>query len=134
MKYLLDTCVLSDFVKGDVATMKRVKNSIPNELAISSITVMEIEYGILRIPGKKAENIRKIAHEFIEVINVLPFNQEISVEAAVIRAELSRRGSLIGAYDVLIAATARYHDLIMVTANTKEFIKIDGLKVENWRE
>ena len=51
MKYLLDTCVVSDFVKGEKNTLDRLKNIPPNEIAISSITVMEIQYGIALNPN-----------------------------------------------------------------------------------
>ena len=47
MKYLLDTCVISDFVKGVPNTLNQIKKTPPNELAVSSITVMEIQYGLL---------------------------------------------------------------------------------------
>ena len=50
MNYLLDTCVISDFVKGEKNTLDRLKNIPPNEIAISSITVMEIQYGIALNP------------------------------------------------------------------------------------
>jgi len=47
MNYLLDTCVISDFVKGEKNTLFKLKNTSPSELAVSSITVMEIQYGLL---------------------------------------------------------------------------------------
>jgi tRNA(fMet)-specific endonuclease VapC len=54
-------------------------------------------------------------------------------QAAQIRVALKSQGQPIGAYDVLIAATALQHSLIMVTANQREFERVPGLQTENWR-
>lgn len=134
MKYLLDTCVLSDFVKGDSNTFKKITSYKPSELAISVITIMEIEYGILLVPGKKSTVIRAIISDLTEAINIVPFCSESAIKAASIRADLHKQGNPIGYYDILIGATALYHGLTMVTANIKEFERISQLKVQNWRE
>lgn len=134
MRYLLDTCTLSDFVKGDKNTMQKIKESSPLELAVSSITVMEIEYGLLLIPGKKAATIKIIIDDLFQAINIIPFCTKTAEHAAQIRAELHKQGKPIGYYDILIGATAIYHDLVMVTANIEEFKRIKPLTVQNWRE
>ena len=134
MKYLLDTCVLSDFVKGNLNTISKITNSRPLDLAISSLTIKEIEYGILLIPGKKASNIKEILEILIAGINIIPFDKEIALQTTSIRANLHKLGTHIGYYDILIGATAKHHDLIMVTANIAEFERIDNLKIQNWRE
>ena len=72
MKYLLDRCVLSDFVKGNINIINRIIKSQPAAIAISSLTIMEIEYGILRTPGQKAENIKRIIYQLIESIGIIP--------------------------------------------------------------
>ncbi|MEK6734251.1 MAG: PIN domain-containing protein [Pseudomonadota bacterium] len=133
MKYLLDTCVLSDFVKGNLNTIKQITTHNPSELAVSVITIMEVEHGILLIPGKKSAAIKRILSDLIQSINIIPFCNETALEAALIRADLHKRGKLIGYYDILIGATALHHNLIIVTANVKEFERIDKLKVQNWR-
>lgn len=132
MQYLLDTRVLSDFVKGNVCTVDKIRSVSPYDIAVSSITCMEIEYGILRISGKKAEHIKSIMHEFISIIEILPLNKEVALEAAVIRSALHKQGSPIGAYNLLIGATAKFHQLVMVTGNIKEFERIEGLRIQNW--
>lgn len=52
MRYLLDTCVISDFVKGEPGTQTRLKRTLPTDIAISSITVMELHYGLALNPQR----------------------------------------------------------------------------------
>ena len=134
MQYLLDTCVLSDFVKGNLNTINKITQSHPQDLAISSLTIMEIEYGVLRSPGQKSTSIKNIINSLIEEINIISLDRAIALEAASIRANLHKHGTPIGYYDILIGATARHHNLIMVTANVAEFIRIDGMSIQNWRD
>lgn len=134
MRYLLDTCVLSDFVKGDVNTIKHIINHSPSELAISAVTLMEIEYGILLVPGKKANSIKEIITDLISPMKIINFCHDTAIKAALIRADLHKQGKPIGYYDLLIGATAAYHNLIMVTANVEEFKRIKQLGVHNWRD
>ncbi|MBA8667951.1 type II toxin-antitoxin system VapC family toxin [Candidatus Jidaibacter acanthamoebae] len=132
MQYLLDTCVVSDFIKNIGNTIEHVKKHNPLHLSISTITLMEIEYGLEKLPSR-AEKIRNIIYAFTSTINIIPFDNEAVLNAAKIRAELSNKGTPIGAYDVLIAGVALANDLVLVTANTKEFERIKDLKIENWR-
>ena len=71
---------------------------------------------------------RRLLHE----LTPLPFDNPAAVAAAMELLRLRRGGTMIGPYDLLIAATALGHGLIMVTANVGEFARIDGLQVENW--
>jgi tRNA(fMet)-specific endonuclease VapC len=132
MKYLLDTCVISDFVKGETNTLKQVKSKTSDDLVISVITLMEINYGLLINPAK-AKKIQPIIDEFLSKINILPFNQDDAIKASFIRSYLKSKGTPIGAYDVLIASHALNYQLILVTANEREFTRIPDLIVENWR-
>ncbi len=132
MIYLLDTCVISDFVKGEVNTLQRIKDTLPLEIAISTITIMEIEYGLALNP-KLAKKIKPIISDLLTAIHLLDFTRNDANQVALTRALLKQQGNPIGSYDILLAGTALNHKLIMVTANEKEFNKIPGLKVENWR-
>ncbi len=130
--YLLDTCVISDFVKGNMATLEKMINCSPSDIAISTVTKMEIEYGLKRIPERRMK-IDLILRSLYESIHILPFCQQSASIAAELRYELSKEGMPIGPYDFLIAATALANEMIMVTSDLKEFNKIKSLKVENWR-
>lgn len=130
--FLLDTCVISDFVKGDENTLRKVKSHAPSSLFVCTVTQMEIEYGLKRIEERR-HKFDAIIQGLYACINILPFDQKTSFCAATIRAELSKIGQPIGPYDLLIAATALAHNLVMVTANPNEFSRVPGLTIENWR-
>lgn len=132
MKYLLDTCVISDFIKGEAGTLKKFKMTAPSELNISTVTVMELRYGLALKP-ERAKTLTPIIQEILENISVLDFNQASAEFAGKTRAALKQSGSLIGSYDVLLAGAALSQNLILVTANTKEFQRVSGLRLENWR-
>ncbi len=132
MKFLLDTCVISDFVKGNVAVMQRLKAEQPGHLAISTITVMEIEFG-LRINQQRAKKLIPVIDALLDSIHVLPYQTKDAVATATIRSTLRKQGNSIGPYDVMIAGCAMSSGLIMVTSNTGEFERVTGLDLEDWR-
>jgi tRNA(fMet)-specific endonuclease VapC len=133
MRYLLDTCVISDFIKGESGTTTKLKQTPPIEIAISTITVMELRYGLALNP-QRALKIEQAIASILTSVNILPLGTAEAEQAAQIRAILKSQGQPIGAYDVLIAATALHHSLTMVTANQREFQRVSGLKTKNWRQ
>ncbi|GET41434.1 type II toxin-antitoxin system VapC family toxin [Microseira wollei] len=134
MRYLLDTCVISDFIKGEPGTQTQLKKTPPIDIAVSVITLMELRYG-LQLNSQRAQKIEPIITRFLNSVTLLPFGISESEKAAEIRAILKSQGQPIGAYDVLIAATAvQLYHLVMVTANQREFDRIPGLQTENWRQ
>ncbi|MBE9068539.1 type II toxin-antitoxin system VapC family toxin [Leptolyngbya cf. ectocarpi LEGE 11479] len=133
MQYLLDTCVISDFIKGEPGTQTRLKQTSPTDIAVSVITVMELRYGLLNNP-QRAKKIEPAITSLLDSVSILKFSEEEAEQTAQIRSILKKQGQPIGAYDVLIAATALHHGLIMVTANQREFERVAGLQTENWRQ
>lgn len=99
--YLLDTCVISDFVKGEKGTLKKIKHKSPREIGISVITVMEINYGLFLNP-QKAEKIRPIIKELLAPITIFNLGKKEADLTANIRAYLKKNGTPIGAYDILL--------------------------------
>ena len=132
MKYLLDTNVLSDFARGEPAVMARLRQEAPAQLATSVITEMEVEYGLERNPSL-APRLRQVMRLLLSTIQVLPFEREDARVAAQLRATLNSRGMPIGAYDLLLAASALRRGLSIVTHNTSEFARVSGLGLEDWR-
>ncbi|HLY05792.1 MAG TPA: type II toxin-antitoxin system VapC family toxin [Rhizomicrobium sp.] len=132
MKYLLDTNVLSDFARGDQAVTARLRREPPPQLAASVITEMEIEYGLARNPDL-SPRLREAMRMLLNTISVLPFEREDARVAAQLRAGLNSRGTPIGAYDLLLAACALRRGLKIVTHNAREFIRVSGLGLEDWR-
>lgn len=132
MKYLLDTCTVSDFVKGTPNVLARIKAIPPNLIAVSALTRMEVAYG-LALNRQRAKKLGPVLQAFFAAIATLPFDEADAQATAAIRAALKTRGRPIGAYDVLIAGTALARGLAVVTSNVGEFQRVSGLQVENWR-
>jgi tRNA(fMet)-specific endonuclease VapC len=133
MKYLLDTNVISDFAKGHPVVLDRIKRTAPRLLGVSCITAMEIEFG-LQLNPDRARKLRPVLEALLRSIDILDYHLEDAHTAGSLRAALQRRGTPIGPYDVLLGGCALRRGLILVTANTGEFERVDGLLVENWRE
>lgn len=114
---------------------KRFKTAVRTgeTIAVSSIVLFELQYGAAR-SGRPERNARRIVDFLSLPVAVLPFDTEDADEAGSIRAALERSGLPIGPYDVLIAAQARRRDALLVTANTREFARVPGLRTEDWSE
>jgi len=132
MKYLLDTCTVSDFVKGQTGVLVRIKATPPQLIAVSAVTRMEIEFG-LHLNPDRARKLAPVMDAFLSSITILPFEDADAKAAGAIRAALQKQGQPIGAYDVLIAGCGLARGLVVVTSNLGEFQRISGLQVENWR-
>jgi tRNA(fMet)-specific endonuclease VapC len=90
----------------------------------------ELQYGAAK-SLRPTEN-RQQVEAFPERLEVLDFDAGKALHAGEIRAEFERAGNTMGAYDLLIAGHARSRGLIVVTNNTREFERVDGLRLENW--
>jgi tRNA(fMet)-specific endonuclease VapC len=132
MRFLLDTNVISDFVRGEPVVCKRFKAARPEDLALSTISVMEIDYGLALQPAR-ARPLGVLVDAILESIHVLPFSRADARSAGVVRAALRKRGRPIGPYDVLLAGCALARGLTLVTANEVEMGHVDGLAVQSWR-
>jgi len=86
---------------------------------------------VARHSTQAASNLR-LLERFLAPFVSLPFDDRCAERYAALRADLAGRGQLIGPNDMLIAATALAHDLILVTHNTREFSRVVGLKIEDW--
>lgn len=131
MKYMLDTNICIYLIRNKpIQVLKKLQQIKASEVCISSITLAELEYGIKK---SQNQNQNKIAlAEFVAPIEIEPFEIEAAIKFGDIRAQLEKKGTVIGAYDMLIAAHALSLNLVLVTNNTKEFIRIPSLQVENW--
>lgn len=131
MRYLLDTdtCIYIMNQKPE-RVFRRVARLKPGDVGISSITFYELAFGIAK--SAKAIQNRERLEGFIALVPVLPFDQKAADAAATIRLDLQKAGTPIGAYDLLIAAHASSLGLTLVTNNLREFLRVKGLRVENW--
>lgn len=131
MKYLLDTNICIYIAnKRPESVRARFESVLPNDIAISVVTLAELVYGAEN-SGRPELNRRRI--EIIRTrLTVLDLTSEITTTYARVRVDLERKGTLVGPYDLLIAAQALHLELILVTNNEREFKRIPGLKIENW--
>jgi len=132
VNYLLDTTVVSDFVRGVPSVLARLKSTSKTDTAISTVTAMEVDYGLI-LNSARARRIEPIIRSLLRDLQVLPFTQEDAAATAAVRAALAKRGTPIGPYDVMIAGSALRRGLVMVTSNGDEFGRIHGLILEDWR-
>jgi tRNA(fMet)-specific endonuclease VapC len=129
--YLLDTNILSYWMRGNEAVLERLKRRSPAELSMSVITLAEILYGIEKSAHRKQERRSKI--ELIRaLLDMYAFDQAAASEYAIIRAQLESQGLPISERDVQIASIALANDLTVVTHNVKEFGRVKNLVVEDW--
>ena len=129
--YLLDTNIISYWMRGDRSVIYRIKNHAPSDLFLSTITLAEILYGIAKSPIKKNE--RRVRIEKISsLLGIHSFDEAAAGEYAAIRVQLEREGRVISERDTQIASIAMANRLIVITHNTKEFNRVDKLKVEDW--
>jgi tRNA(fMet)-specific endonuclease VapC len=136
VSYLLDTnvCIAlinetSSKVRAHFMRASRRKAT----LATSTIVVHELWYGVAKseLVGRNA---RALAAFLSRDVAVLDYSAQDAQAAGEIRAELERQGQRIGEHDTLIAGQAFSRNLILVTANTREFARVKGLIVEDWSE
>jgi len=129
--YLLDTNICIYIIKKKPAdVLKTLKTKSKKDIYISSITIAELEYGIAKSQFPEKNKIALI--EFLSIFNILPFDDNDAVDFGEIKKELEKKGKIIGPMDLLLAAQAKSKKLILVTNNTKEFERVEGLKIENW--
>lgn len=131
--YLLDTTVVSDFARGHGAVLKRLRATPPSAVAISALTRFEVRYGLALRPAV-ARRLGPVLEDLFAAIRCEPFDVDHADEAARLRSRLRRLGTPIGAYDLLIAATAVVGRYTLVTSNAAEFRRVTGLTVEDWRD
>jgi tRNA(fMet)-specific endonuclease VapC len=98
-------------------------------ICISSVVRYELYVGIALAGG---EHKRRELDNFLSPIPCLPFDDNAAFHAADIRADLTKKGNLIGPYDLLIAGHARSLGLKVITGNLKEFTRVEGLRCEDW--
>mgnify|MGYP005839120289 FL=1 len=128
--YLLDTNTLIYFFKGMGNVTETLLAKSPKDISIPSIALYELEVGIAKSNNPKKR--KKQLEALITCIAVLPFASKEAEIAAMIRAELENTGTPIGPYDTLIAGIALSSNTTLVTHNTKEFSRVEGLSLEDW--
>jgi tRNA(fMet)-specific endonuclease VapC len=139
MVYLLDTNVCVMYLNGRSETVRdpcgickaaRILSTPTQDIAVCSVVKAELFYGAMKSnnPSRTLERQQQFLARFVS----LPFGDEAAIVAGEIRARLASAGTPIGAYDLQIGAIALVNRLTLVTHNTREFVRFEGLQVEDW--
>jgi tRNA(fMet)-specific endonuclease VapC len=129
-RYMLDTNIISELIRNPQGrAAKRIAKLGEDNICTSIIVAAELRYGCAKTGSKR---LLKAVEDLLGEMEVLPFDVPADTEYGGIRAELEAAGKPVGSNDLLIAAHAYATGATIVTANTNEFKRIRGLKVENW--
>lgn len=130
MAYLLDTNAVIALMKNHPCVVGHILQAGRSELVICSPVEAELWFGVSK--SNRVEENRRHLLAVLEWLPSLPFSGESTRFCGEIRADLARKGTPIGPYDLQIAAIALANDCVLVTHNTGEFSRIAGLKLEDW--
>jgi len=130
LRYLLDTNIVIYVIKQRPIEVLDLFNQHVGQMCISSITLAELLHG-----AEKSERTEHNLHQiedFVSRLDVLEYGKKSAAHYGSIRANLERKGTIIGVNDLHIAGHARSEGLTLVSNNLREFERVDGLLIENW--
>jgi tRNA(fMet)-specific endonuclease VapC len=129
MNYLLDTNICIYYFKGQFGLKEKIEQIGFQKFAISEITLAELIYGAEK-SQKKEQNL-KVVDDFADKITIIPILTSIRIYGKE-KARLKTKGTIISDLDLFIGATSIVNEMILVTRNTREFERLEGIKLENW--
>jgi tRNA(fMet)-specific endonuclease VapC len=133
-RYLLDTNACITLINGtEINVRRRFKRAVAREsvILLSSIVAFELWYGVAK-SQRKDSNTQRLETFLGGPLEWALFDEDDARAAGTVRAELEAVGKPVSAYDVLLAGQARRRGATLVTSNTKEFARVQGLKWEDW--
>ncbi len=130
--YYLDTNTCIYYLNGRSDNIrKRILSTPPIKIAIPAIVKAELIVGAYK--GQTPEKTLDKLEKFLQPFEVIPFEDQVTYLYAEIRSKVEKEGNTIGPHDILIAAITQFHEATLVTNNVKEFSRIEGLKIEDWK-
>lgn len=133
MRFLLDTNIIIYTLKNRFESIRfKIENAGIDNVCVSSLTVGEMEFGAAK--SDNPDSARARLYEFLTPFDVLSFDTKAAEYYGRIRATMEKTGNIIGPIDLLIASIAVANNCCVVTHNTKEFLRVPNLKVEDWTE
>jgi len=130
LKYMLDTNIVIYVIKKRPIQALEVFNRHVGLMCISSITFAELLHGVEK-SERPEHNLRQV-EDFVSRLEVLDYSKKAAAHYGDIRADLERKGMIIGVNDLHIAGHARSEAMVLVTNNMREFDRIAGLRLDNW--
>ncbi len=129
--YFLDANTCIYYLKGTYPNIKaKIMALSPDEIKIPSVVKAELLLGAYK-SNRRESNLEKI-EAFLQPFEIKAFDDLVSYVYADIRSKAESTGKVVGPNDLLIAATTKFHDGVLVTNNTRELSMIGGLQLENW--
>jgi tRNA(fMet)-specific endonuclease VapC len=129
--YYLDTNTCIYYLNGKSESIKnKILSTAPGQIYIPSIVKAELLFGAAK-SKKRKDNLEKV-EQFLQPFEIKAFDDLMTYTYADMRFDLEKKGSIIGPNDLFIASIVKFNDGILVTNNTKEFLRINGLQLENW--
>jgi tRNA(fMet)-specific endonuclease VapC len=131
--YLLDSNICIYIInRRPEKVVQKIKEYHPPEIKLSAISIAELEYGVSK--SENREKNRQALIHFASAFDIIDFNDDDAEIYGLIRADLEKKGLVIGPYDMQIAAQAISRNMVLVTNNVNEFNRVKNLKIENWSE
>lgn len=130
MRYLLDTNILIAALKGLPQVREKLEATALSDIVLSPIVLGELEHGVEK--SQQRQRNRDRLARVVEGLPLIPLDARASEHYGIVRAQLERQGSPIGANDYWIAAQALSLDVVLVTDNVGEFSRVPELSMENW--
>ncbi len=130
LRFMLDTNICIYVIKRKPIEALHAFNMYARQMCISSITLAELLHGASK--SERPEHNMQQIEDFVSRLEVLDYSPKAASHYGDIRAALEQKGTPIGVNDLHIAGHARSEGLVLVTNNEKEFIRVEGLRVENW--
>jgi len=131
MTYMMDTNTCIFLMKNIPNVVEQFKTKRDKGIVISSITASELYFGVHNSPTPK--ELAVLLANFLVCVPVVDYTDVAGNCYGKIRTELKRKNQLIGELDLLIAAHAKSLNLILATNNTREFQRVSGLTIEDWK-
>ena len=133
MLHALDTNTCIDLLRGRPEHLAdRLRELSPAQVAVPSLVYAELLLGAA-LSADPPKN-RRLVERLVTPLRILDFDATAAVAYAVVRSELQSAGLCIGPNDLIIAATALAHQALLVTANVRDFSRVPGLRVKDWRQ
>ncbi|HUO84186.1 MAG TPA: type II toxin-antitoxin system VapC family toxin [Thermoanaerobaculia bacterium] len=129
LTFMLDTDTVSFALRGEGGVAARILEHRPSELCVSALTLAELRFGVER---RRSAKLDSPVTAFTGNLAVMPFDGACAITFGRLSSRLADRGSPIGELDVLIAAHAITLGLILVTNNTRHFMRVRELRTQNW--
>jgi tRNA(fMet)-specific endonuclease VapC len=132
MRWMLDTDTCIAIIKKHPRVLKKLRGKSVGQIGISSITLAELSFGAEK--SSRSKEAHEALGDFLVALEVAGFDDASAMTYGRVRASPAQNGQPIGPLDTLIGSHALEIDVVLVTHNTREFSRIDGLRLEDWAE